>query len=350
MKIMITGNMGYIGPVVTKHLRKTIHDSIIIGLDTAYFGNCMNSVDVLPESNLDIQYYADIRKVPQYMLDGVDAVVHLSGISNDPIGNRFEEVTLDINHRASIRLAEQARKAGVRSFVFASSCSMYGSAEGGPRTEDSELNPLTAYARSKVYTEKDLKPLANDKFIVTCLRFSTACGMSDRLRLDLVVNDFVAAAVTSKKIKIFSDGTPWRPLIDVKDMARAIEWAIGRQAENGGNFLAVNVGSNDWIYQVRDLAEAVADVITGVDIEINKDAQPDKRSYRVNFDLFKKLAPNHQPQSDLKGTIRELEAGLKGIGFNDPNFHNSRFIRLKVLSDLLEKGLLNKQLQWQNRR
>ena len=164
MKIMITGNMGYIGPVVTNHLRATIPDSTIIGLDTAYFGNCMNSVDVLPESNLDIQYYADIRKVPQHMLDGVDAVVHLSGISNDPIGNRFEKVTLDINHKASIRLAEQARKAGVNSFIFASSCSMYGSAEGGPRTEDSELNPLTAYARSKVYTERDLKPLANDGF------------------------------------------------------------------------------------------------------------------------------------------------------------------------------------------
>ena len=209
MKIMITGNMGYIGPVVTKHLRSTIPDSTIIGLDTAYFGNCMNAVDVLPESSLDIQYYADIRKVPQHMLDGVDAVVHLSGISNDPIGNRFEEVTLDINHKASIRLAEQAKKGGVRSFIFASSCSMYGSAEGGARTEDSELNPLTAYARSKVYTEKDLKPLANDKFKVTCLRFSTACGMSDRLRLDLVLNDFVAAAVTSKKI---TDFQRWNPM------------------------------------------------------------------------------------------------------------------------------------------
>ena len=350
MKIMITGNMGYIGPVVTKHLRTTIPDSIIIGLDTAYFGNCMNSVDVLPESNLDIQYYADIRKVPEHMLEGVDAVVHLSGISNDPIGNRFEEVTLDINHKASIRLAEQARKAGVSSFIFASSCSMYGSAEGGPRTEDSELNPLTAYARSKVYTERDLKPLATGEFKVTCLRFSTACGMSDRLRLDLVLNDFVAAAVTSKRIQIFSDGTPWRPLIDVKDMARAIEWAIGREAGNGGVFLAVNVGSNEWIYQVRDLAEAVAAIIPGVDISINKDAQPDKRSYRVNFDLFRKLAPNHQPKCDLPGTIRELEAGLKEIKFNDPNFHNSRYIRLKVLSDLLEKGLLDQQLQWQHKR
>ena len=350
MKILITGNLGYIGPVVTKHLRTIYPDAELVGLDTGYFANCVNAEYLLPEQNLDVQYYADIRKVPDYMLHGVDSIVHLAGVSNDPIGNRFEDVTLDINHKASIRLAEQSRKMGVRSFVFASSCSMYGEAEDGARTEDSQLNPLTAYARSKVYTERDLSLLADEVFNVTCLRFSTACGMSDRLRLDLVLNDFVAAAVASKRILIFSDGSPWRPLINVKDMARAIEWAVHREAKNGGSFLAVNVGSNDWNLQVKDLAEAVADIIHGVKISINKDAQPDKRSYRVNFDLFQKLAPNHLPQHDLTATIKELKEGLESINFNDSDFHNSRYIRLKVLNDLREKGLLDDQLEWTPRR
>lgn len=349
MRIMITGNMGYIGPVVTKHLRTIFPDAEIVGLDIGYFGNCINASDVLPECRLDVQYHADIRKVPEYMLRGIDAIVHLAGISNDPIGNQFEEITMEINHKASVRLAHQALKAGVGSFVFASSCSMYGAAEDEARTERSPLNPLTAYARSKVYTERDLEPFAHEGFKVTCLRFSTACGISDRLRLDLVLNDFVAAAVASRKILILSDGSPWRPLINVKDMARAIEWAIKRELKSGGNFLAVNIGSNEWNYQVRDLAGAVADVISGTEITINKDAQPDKRSYRVNFDLFQKLAPDYGPQCDLASTIHELKAGLESINFSDSNFHDSRFIRLKVLSDLRAKDLLNEQLQWQYR-
>jgi nucleoside-diphosphate-sugar epimerase len=346
MKILITGNMGYIGPVVTKHLRSTYPIAKLLGIDIGYFGNCINASDVLPECELDVQYFADIRRFPENILEGVDAVVHLAGISNDPIGNQFEEVTLAINHTASINLANKAKKAGVKFFVFASSCSMYGTAEDSTRTESSPLNPLTAYAKSKVYTERDLEPLANETFKVTCLRYSTACGMSDRLRLDLVLNDFVANAVAAKKILILSDGSPWRPLVNVKDMARAIGWAIQRDPDNGGSFLAVNIGSSEWNYQVKDLALAVAEIIPGVEISINKNAQPDKRSYKVNFDLFKKLAPDHQPQYDLAATIKELKQGLEAINFNDPNFHNSRFIRLKVLSDLRDNGLLDENLQW----
>lgn len=346
MKILITGNMGYIGPVVTKHLKSIWPDARLIGLDIGYFGNCINAPHMLPECELDVQYFADIRSFNENILAGVDAVIHLAGISNDPIGNQFEEVTLAINHKASIDLAKKAQAAGAKSFIFASSCSMYGAAEDMARTEDSPLNPLTAYAKSKVYTERDLEPLAGENFKVTCLRFSTACGMSDRLRLDLVLNDFVANAVAAKKILILSDGSPWRPLVNVKDMARAIEWALQRDADNGGAFLAVNIGSSEWNYQVKDLAAAVAESIPGIDISINKDAQPDKRSYRVNFDLFKKLAPDHQPAYDLAATIKELKQGLEAINFNDPNFRNSRFIRLKVLSDLRKNGLLDQNLQW----
>jgi nucleoside-diphosphate-sugar epimerase len=255
-------------------------------------------------------------------------------------------VTLDINYHASIELAKKAKKAGVRSFIFASSCSMYGTAEDSARSEKSPLNPLTAYAKSKVLTEKDLEPLADKKFVATCLRFSTACGWSDRLRLDLVLNDFVACAVASKRITILSDGTPWRPLINVKDMARAIDWAITRDVSNGGEFLAVNVGSDEWNYQVKDLAAAVAKVILDIDISINEDAQPDKRSYRVNFDLFKKLAPAYQPSIGLIESIKELKDGLEAMGFKDGEFRNSKYMRLNVLTELQKKGLLNAKLEW----
>src|SRR5262249_34403879 len=160
------------------------------------------------------------------ILAGVDAVVHLAAISNDPIGHAYEEVTFDVNSRASVELARLAKDSGVGSFIFASSCSVYGSADDRPRTEQSELGPLTAYAKSKVRTEQGLRDLAGSGFRVTCLRFATACGMSDRLRLDLVLNDFVACALSAKRITVLSDGTPWRPLINVADMARAIEWAV----------------------------------------------------------------------------------------------------------------------------
>jgi nucleoside-diphosphate-sugar epimerase len=346
MKILVTGNMGYVGPGVVSRLRASYPDATLVGFDMAYFANCLTNADFLPESKLNEQVFGDIRNFPAELLAGVDAVVHLAAVSNDPMGSKYETVTLDVNHQSSIDLARKAKAAGVKSFVFASSCSMYGAASEGAKTEDSELNPLTAYARSKVFTERDLKPLADANFTVTCLRFATACGMSDRLRLDLVLNDFVAGAVSSGQISILSDGTPWRPLINVKDMAIAIDWAISRPASNGGEFLAVNTGSNEWNYQVKELAEAVAQVIPGVKVSVNPDAPPDKRSYRVNFDLYKQLAPDHQPQHNLLDTIQELKHNLDEMGFSDGNFRNSRLMRLKVLNHLQEKTLIDSQLSW----
>ena len=338
--------MGYIGPCLTKHLRSCFTDITIVGVDMGYFANCLTNADIFPECRVDIQYFADVRRIPEGVLEDIDAVIHLAAISNDPMGKRFENVTFDINYRASIDLAKKAKSKGVKTFVFASSCSMYGAAEDKPKTENSQLNPLTAYAKSKVYTEQELEKVQGNGFKVTCLRFSTACGMSDRLRLDLVLNDFVAGAVVSKEITILSDGTPWRPLINVKDMARAIEWAIKRDIADGGEYLAVNIGSDDWIYQVKDLAEAVADVIPGLKVSINKNAQPDKRSYKVNFDLFKKLAPNYQPQIDLVATIREMRDGLAAMDFQDQEFRNSEFMRLMALKSLRKRNLLNEKLEW----
>jgi nucleoside-diphosphate-sugar epimerase len=167
--------------------------------------------------------------------------------------------------------------------------------------------------------------------------------------LDLVLNDFVAGAVAEGRITILSDGTPWRPLIDVKDMARAIEWAVRRDIANGGEFVAVNVGTDEWNYQVKDLAEAVAKVIPGAKVSISKDGQPDKRSYKVNFELFQKLAPKYQPQTDLFASVKELKDGLESLSFKDANFRNSRYMRFKVLTYLREQGLLNDQLEWTTR-
>lgn len=346
MKILITGNMGYIGPCVVQRLRSSYPDSVLLGLDVGFFANCLTNSEILPECRVDIQHFSDVRKISAGILEGVDAVVHLAAISNDPMGNTFEKVTNDINYLASIDLAKKAKEAGTKSFVYASSCSMYGAADDGPRTEDSPLNPLTAYAKSKVASERDLEKLAGSKFNVTSLRFSTACGFSERLRLDLVLNDFVAGAVSTKNITILSDGTPWRPLINIMDMAKAIDWAVKRESDNGGDFLAVNVGSDEWNYQVKDLAQAVAEVMPGVEVSINKNAQPDKRSYRVNFELYKKLAPDYQPGKSLHDTIKELKIGLEAMKFSDDNFRNSKFMRLRVLNHLRGKGLLSEELKW----
>lgn len=346
MKILITGNMGYVGPGVVAQLRHSHLDAALVGLDSGFFAHCLTVPTELPERLLDAQIFADVRRLPADALEGVDAVVHLAAISNDPIGSAFEEVTLAVNHAATISVARAAKAAGARAFVFASSCSMYGYAEEGLRTEDSELAPLTAYARSKVLAERDLSELADDSFAVTSLRFATACGMSDRLRLDLVLNDFVAGAIASRKVALLSDGTPWRPLINVRDMARAIDWAVEREHTNGGSFLAVNAGSDGWNYQVRELAEAVARAIPDVELSIPAEAAPDRRSYRVSFAKFRELAPDHQPQVDLETTIEDLRRGLETIGFSDENFRASPLVRLHVLNELRRRGRLAADLSW----
>jgi nucleoside-diphosphate-sugar epimerase len=315
-----------------------------MGFDTGFFGNCLTNVDYLPERKLDEQYFGDIRNFPADLLKDVEMVINLAAISNDPMGNRFEKVTMDVNYHACIKLAKQAKAMGVKRFVFASSCSVYGSVRGEAR-EDSNVNPLTAYARSKVYAERDLRPLADKDFTITCLRFATACGMSSRLRLDLVLNDFVACALTTKKITILSDGTPWRPLINVKDMALAIEWALIRPLSLGA-FLALNTGDNRWNYQVKQLAEAVAFLIPDIKISINADAPADKRSYKVDFGLYKIVAPTHQPQYDLLATITELKEGLLDMNFSNPNFRESTWMRLKALTHLQNKHQLSEDVRW----
>jgi nucleoside-diphosphate-sugar epimerase len=346
MRVLFTGNMGYVGPVVVRHFRRRFPDATLAGYDAGFFAHCLTTRGALPETLLDAQYFGDIRDLPASLLEGVDAVVHLAAVSNDPMGNEFEAATDAINRAASIRLAQLAADAGVANFVFASSCSIYGFAEGDARTEEDPLNPLTAYARSKIGTEDALRGLANGPMTITCLRFATACGMSDRLRLDLVLNDFVAGAMGSGKITVLSDGTPWRPLIDVADMARAIEWAVTRPADQGAPFLAINAGSDEWNYQVRDLANAVAGEVPGTEVSINLHSQPDKRSYRVDFSRYRALAPDHQPEVTLAESIRRLVAGLRAIGFDDADFRNSGLMRLQALRGFIAASQLSPELRW----
>jgi nucleoside-diphosphate-sugar epimerase len=348
MKVLITGNMAYVGSVLVPSLARAFPGVELVGFDNAYFGHCLTSAAADPDHFLKQQHFGDVRDFPAALLDGVDAVVHLAAVSNDPMGKTFENVTEQINIRASVRLAELAKARGVKRFVFASSCSVYGAASDAPRTEKDGLDPLTAYARSKVAMEKALAQLADKKMSATCLRFATACGMSPRLRLDLVLNDFVACALANGEISVLSDGSPWRPLIDVRDMARAIAWAIQRPADRGGDCLIVNAGAESWNYQVRDLAQAVAAKVPGCAVKINSAAPPDKRSYRVDFSLFRELAPQNQPLMTLPTTIDGLLEGLRAIHFHDKNFRESNLIRLHTLKGHIAAGRLNSDLVWQD--
>ncbi|WP_348674903.1 SDR family oxidoreductase [uncultured Abyssibacter sp.] len=346
MRILVIGNMGYVGPVLCEHLRRTRPDATLIGYDSGLFGHCLTT-DHFPERVLDTQHFGDARNLSAALFENIDAVVYLAAVSNDPMGRDFAKPTGEINHEAAVHCAGLAAEAGVSHFVFASSCSVYGYAEDArARAEGDPIDPLTAYARSKIAAEHGLAALADSGMTISCLRFATACGMSPRLRLDLVLNDFVAGAVASGQITVLSDGTPWRPLIHVRDMARAIDWAVDRPTEAGGASLVVNVGSDSWNLQVADLAHAVAGVIDGTTVSIATDAPPDKRSYRVDFSLFQSLAPDHQPLETLDSTIQGLREGLAAIGFNDPAFRESLLMRLRALRALIDAGRLSPDLRW----
>jgi nucleoside-diphosphate-sugar epimerase len=341
-RILIVGNLGYIGPIVVKHFKTNHPNTFIAGYDIGYFIQNYTPNGIAADVLLNTQYYGDVRNFDDQILKNFDAVIYLAAISNDPMGNVFEQPTFDINYKAAIDIATAAKQHGVKHFVYASSCSVYGFADSEPRTESSAVNPLTAYAKSKVNAEIELAPLADDHFSITCLRFATACGYSDRLRLDLVLNDFVASALAVKKISILSDGTPWRPLIHVKDMARAMDWAINRK--NGDNFLIVNTGSNRWNYQVKELAMAVKESFTDIEVIINENAQPDKRSYKVCFDLYEQLAFDYQPQISLQDAVADLKRGLTAINFQDANFRQSNLMRLKSIQSLIDNSVINENL------
>ena len=339
----VIGNAGYVGSVLVPVLRQ--NGMTVFGYDTMWFGSNLAS-EIPPQFDVETQVKEDIRRPLEIEAFGeCDSIIYLAAISNDPMGRRFEVITDDINAQACIETAEAAKARGVRRFIFASSCSMYGNASGEPKREEDELNPLTAYARSKVRAEQVLSEMSTDKFQVTCLRFATACGASPRLRLDLVLNDFVASAVTSGYVEVLSDGSPWRPLIHVKDMARAIQWALER--DTGGDYLAVNIGSDEWTYSIGSLAMEVQKVIDDCQVMINSSAAPDKRSYKVDFSLFQRLAPEYQPTVSIEEAIQGLAAQMGTIKLGKGDFRSSpKWSRLNTLEAHIASGRLDTRLFW----
>lgn len=345
-KILIIGNLGYIGPVLTKHLRSVSADNKVTGMDTGYFSSCLLSPYLdhhfLPEQ----QIYVDVRNIKDIDFPKVDSVVYLAAISNDPMGNVYATQTKQINQDSAIECAKLAKNLGARNFIFASSCSVYGAGGNGFKDESDDLNPLTAYARSKIDSEIELKEIASNNFSVTCLRFATACGTSPRLRLDLVLNDFVASALLNKKIEILSDGTQWRPLIDVEDMCKAVHWAMNRNVDSTTNFLTLNIGFNEWNFNIKQLAEAVNSQINDTIVSIDEKAAPDKRSYKVNFSLYDQLAPENRQFKLLSTSIQEIARTIESSLFREPNFRQSHLIRLNALNQLKLTHKINDQLYW----
>lgn len=342
MKILITGNMGYVGSVLVPYLRKEYPKSFIAGLDIGFFQEKLID-NSYPEKSLDKQIIKDIRDVESEDLEGVDVIINLAAVSNDPMGKEFESATEEINFIAGVRLANLAKEVGVKRFIFASSCSVYGEGLGNSKTEKDQVNPLTAYAKSKFNTEKELEKISSSNFVIKCLRFATACGFSPRIRLDIVLNDFVVNGLLSNEINILSDGSPWRPLIHVEDMARAIHWSI--EDKNKEDFQILNVGNLNANYQVKEIAEAVHKVLPTINIKINKNASPDKRSYKVDFSFFNNLASGYQPKFSLEDSIKDLVKKIKLFNLNEQHITNSEFIRLKTLKDLIDKNLINSELQ-----
>lgn len=344
--ILITGNLGYVGPAVEDYLAKD-KNLIIYGIDIEWFKDDLTSVSEYI-SYAKKQTFKDIRDVRLSDLEGINTIVHLAAVSNDPMGNNFEQATYDINLDAGIKLAKLAKNSGVKNFVFASSCSVYGAGGKDAKKENDKVNPLTAYAISKVKFEEELKIICEDgPMIGTALRFSTACGPSSRIRLDLVLNDFVASAIETKRIDILSDGSPLRPLIDTRDMARAIHWAIIRgDKKNPINFISVNVGMNKNNMSVKEIASCVKNILPDVSLYINKDASPDKRSYRVNFDLFKQIAPDFQPLFSIEKSAKDLVKYFLSNKVNLKNFRSELYIRHNKLKVLKERSLIGSDLAW----
>jgi nucleoside-diphosphate-sugar epimerase len=343
MKILITGNLGYVGAAVVRRLREHFKDAYIIGFDTGFYTHDLTD-NKFSDRLLNEQHYGDLRDFPSKILDDVNVVVHLAAISNDPMGKEYEAITEAINEEASKNFALECKLRGVTKFVFASSCSVYGFSENGePLNENSPVNPLTAYAKSKLAMEDYLEKISSPRFHTASLRFATACGMSDRLRLDLVLNDFVLSAVFFGIIKIMSDGTPWRPLINTRDMAGAIIWAIIENDE----CIKINAGSNKDNYTVLQLAELVKEQIPNTSIIRNSDVQPDKRSYRVDFTQFEERSRLWAPKTTIQETIKELKEGIEKLPLQYISAHGS-LKRLNQISLLQNKQLIDKDLYWTN--
>lgn len=342
-RVLLTGNTGYIGTVMTERLKKASYE--VIGLDSGLFaGNCLYDV---PSAALpDRQIIKDIRRVTGEDLDGVDAVIHLAGLSNDPLGELNLTLTDRINCEATINLARLSRSKGIGRFIFASSCSIYGISDTEHAVnEDGELRPLTAYAKAKVDAENGLASLADGSFHPVFMRNATVYGLSPRLRLDLVVNNLLAWAFTTGEVNIMSDGTPWRPLIHIQDFTSAFLAALEAPLDSI-HCQALNVGKDEEIYQVRQIAEEVRVAVPGSKVRILNKAGSDERSYRVDFSKIRKVLPAFKPQWTVRRGIEELLDAYSKYGLNGDKFNSDKFFRIRAIRSLIDSGKIDKELMF----
>ncbi len=340
MRILITGHTGYIGTVMAPFLADAGHE--VTGFDSDLFEQCTFGEE--PRKFPSIR--KDLRDVEAADLKGFEAVIHLAGLSNDPLGNLNPSLTYDINHHASVRLARLAREVGVKRYLFSSSCSTYGAAGDKILDETADFNPVTPYGRSKVLVEQEVAQLASPEFSPVFLRNATAYGVSPRLRFDLVLNNLTAWALTTGRVFIKSDGTPWRPIVHIEDISRAFLAALEAPRELIHN-QAFNVGRSEENYQIRDLAEIVKETVPGCTIEFAADAGPDKRCYRADFSRIARTLPAFQPKWDARRGARELYDAYKKVDLRVEDFEGPRYKRIDHIQGLLASGRLNSDLRWQ---